>query len=75
MDAPADLRSLPSVDRFLRSDAARPLIEAHGRARVTETLRTLLAEIRAGAPRPDDLAATIAGRLDRAFRRCARSSI
>ena len=63
MDAPAPLRSLPSVDRFLRSDPARPLLAAHGRARVTEALRALLAEIRAGAPRPADLAATLAGRL------------
>ena len=63
MDAPAALRSLPSVDRFLRSDAARPLLAAHGRARVTEALRALLAEVRAGAPRPDDLAAALAGRL------------
>jgi L-seryl-tRNA(Ser) seleniumtransferase len=64
MDAPA-LRALPSVDAFLRSAPAAPLVEAHGRARVTAELRALLAAIRAGGRRPDDLAAALAARLDR----------
>jgi L-seryl-tRNA(Ser) seleniumtransferase len=63
MDASA-LRSLPSVDRFLRSAAAGPLIAAHGRRRVSEALRRLLVEIREGGPMPGDLASTLADRLD-----------
>ena len=61
----AALRALPSVDGFLRSAAAQPLVEAHGRAPVADALRALLATIRAGdAPVPTDLAATVAARLD-----------
>lgn len=63
MGAP-DLRSLPSVDRFLRSAPAQPLLAAHGRAPVTEALRGLLAEARAGAALPGDLAAALAARLE-----------
>ncbi len=58
------LRALPSLDRALRSDPVRPIIEAHGRAAVTEALRALLAEARAGGPLPGDLAAALAARLD-----------
>jgi len=58
------MRGLPSVDAVLRAPATGPLLEAHGRARVTEALRALLGEVRAGAPLPGDLAAALAGRLD-----------
>ena len=63
MDAPSRLRALPSVDRFLRSEAARPLLDAHGRAPVIEALRALLTEVRGGAEMPDDLAAVLGARL------------
>ena len=41
------LASLPSVDRLLRSDAVSPLLAAHGRSTVTQTIREVLAELRA----------------------------
>ena len=44
------LRALPSVDRLLGECGA--LIDAHGRASVTEALRTALAEIRRDPPQP-----------------------
>ena len=43
----ASLASLPSVDRLLRSEAAPPLIAAHGRGAVTQAIRDVLAELRA----------------------------
>ncbi len=62
MTAPT-LRALPSVDRFLTGEGAL-LVQAHGRAPVADTLRALLAAIRAGAPAPADLAGAIAARLN-----------
>lgn len=59
-----DLRSLPSVDRVLRSPGGAELVERHGRVPVTESLRALLAEIRAGAAPPDDMVAALGARLD-----------
>jgi L-seryl-tRNA(Ser) seleniumtransferase len=41
------LSSLPSVDRVLRSDQAQALIRERGRALVTDSIRQVLAEIRA----------------------------
>ena len=43
------LSQLPSVDRLLSSAALTPLVEAHGRAVVTATVREVLAAARAGA--------------------------
>lgn len=63
MGAP-HLRSLPSVDRFLRSGPAQPLLAAHGRGPVMEALRGLLAEVRTGAALPRDIAAALAARLE-----------
>lgn len=60
-----DRRDLPSVDRVLRAPGATKLVERHGRAPVTEAVRALLAEIRAGAALPGDLVASLAARLDR----------
>ncbi len=62
MDAPA-LRALPSVDRFLRDEGA-PLVARHGRTAVTDALRALLAEVRAGTEPAADYAAAVAARLD-----------
>jgi L-seryl-tRNA(Ser) seleniumtransferase len=45
--------SLPSVDRVLRLGATEPLFAAHGRAVVTDAIRSVLAELRADrAPDP-----------------------
>lgn len=41
------LASLPSVDRVLQHDAAAPLVAQHGRAAVTDAIRSVLAELRA----------------------------
>ena len=40
------LSSIPSVDRLLRTDGARHLIETRGRTLVTDAIRHVLAEIR-----------------------------
>ncbi len=58
------MRAIPSVDAVLRASATLPLLETHGRVRVTEALRALLGEVRAGAPMPGDLPAALAARLD-----------
>ncbi|MGO4440562.1 L-seryl-tRNA(Sec) selenium transferase [Rhizobium sp. RAF56] len=66
-----DLRALPSIDQMLNAPDAAPLLERHGRAVVTEQLRSLLAEIRqavrdgGGAlPQIDDVFASLLCRLD-----------
>ena len=55
-----DLAKLPAVDRLLAHAAVAPLIESLGRAVVTQLLRDTLAEVRAevraGAPLPDEAA-------------------
>jgi L-seryl-tRNA(Ser) seleniumtransferase len=52
----SDLRAIPSIDRLLASDAARPLLAAHSRRFVTDSLRRacdeLRVEIRAGSAPP-----------------------
>ena len=67
----------PSVDRLLSHAALQALIEAHGRTRVLETTRAVLAELRspaaraAGAPvdyAPGTLAVEIGARLARSDR-------
>lgn len=60
-----DRRNLPSVDRVLRSPGGAGLVERHGRRAVTDAVRALLDEMRAGASPPDDIVATLAHRLDR----------
>ncbi len=48
---------LPSVDRLLRGEGAAALIEAHGRAAVTDAIRSVLAELRrSGVPGADEAA-------------------
>lgn len=66
MDGTPNRRALPSVDQLLRSVPG--LIEAHGRAAVTQAARALLAESRAGAPAPADYPAALAARLEAATR-------
>ena len=62
-----DLARLPSVDRLLAHPAIVPLIEVHGRALVTRVVRDTLAEVRAdvraGAPLPDE--ATLLAKVSR----------
>ena len=41
------LASLPSVDRVLQQGAVAPLVAQHGRAAVTDAIRSVLAELRA----------------------------
>lgn len=41
-----DYRGIPSVDAVLRGEAVRPLVEAHGRALVTEAVREALSRLR-----------------------------
>lgn len=61
MDA---LRTLPSVDAFLQSDAGKSLSDLHGRALVVAALRAELARMRGGSaavarlPRTSTAAAT-----------------
>jgi L-seryl-tRNA(Ser) seleniumtransferase len=66
------LSSLPSVDRMLRLEEAQALVRERGRTRVTETIRTVLAEVRsdlqsgrmAGAVTEEVLVARIRARLE-----------
>ena len=70
MSGPAALRALPSVDQMLKATAVSPLVERHGRAAVTNELRTVLGEIRlavrgGGAlPGEDGIVASLLSRLD-----------
>jgi L-seryl-tRNA(Ser) seleniumtransferase len=52
------LASLPSVDRVLQHDATTPLVDQHGRAAVTDAIRSVLAELRAA--RTPELGAPVA---------------
>ncbi len=58
MDAPADFRALPSIDRLLKSPALAPILDRYGRTLVTEELRATLQDIReairAGGTPPDE---------------------
>jgi L-seryl-tRNA(Ser) seleniumtransferase len=66
----AALRALPSVDTVLRGDAGRDAVARFGRARVTEAVRTVLAEQRAvpadNLPSADGIVAEATRRLARA---------
>ncbi|MFC7737094.1 L-seryl-tRNA(Sec) selenium transferase [Roseomonas sp. GCM10028921] len=67
MEGNAALRALPSVDRVLGLPQLLPSIERFGRAEVTEAVRTVLAEARAGRVRPGSaeiVAAMAADRLE-----------
>ena len=55
--------ALPSVDRVLRDDAVRALLEEHPRGQVVDAVRTLLEERRASGAGADGLAGAVAGRL------------
>ena len=44
--APASAAALPSLDRVLRLPALAPLIEGHGRSRITQLLRSHLQVLR-----------------------------
>lgn len=57
-------RTLPSVDRLLRSDSGKELVEQHGHVAVTEVLRRLLADVREGIAGPGDFVAAAATRLN-----------
>jgi L-seryl-tRNA(Ser) seleniumtransferase len=62
----ADLSTLPSVDRLLRHNVAVRLIAVHGRQAVTDTVRQILAELRAAKAEPpgeEALVARVAQRL------------
>ncbi len=52
--APAPQAALPSVNRVVELPALRPLIDAHGRAFVTDTVRAVLAELRHELAAPGD---------------------
>ncbi|MTH35412.1 L-seryl-tRNA(Sec) selenium transferase [Paracoccus limosus] len=67
------LRDLPSVDRLLGQSSA--LIDRHGRAAVTEALRTTLAGIRAAPPQPLPDAAGILSLAEQALTARARSNL
>ena len=67
------LRALPSVDRLLGECGA--LIDAHGRASVTEALRTALAEIRRDPPQPLPDAAAILRAVGTVLADQARSAL
>jgi L-seryl-tRNA(Ser) seleniumtransferase len=67
----ADSRaSLPSVDRVLGDPAMATLIEQHGRQRVTDGVRSVLADMRDGRIEQNggDIAAHCAARLDAEMR-------
>ena len=70
MDASADFRALPSVDRLLKSQALAPLLDRYGRILVTEELRTTLQDIReairTGSALPDEagILAALLARLE-----------
>jgi L-seryl-tRNA(Ser) seleniumtransferase len=69
----AALRSLPSVDRVLRSAAVAPLLDAYAREPVLRLVRRILdesrAEIEAGTPAPDaeEVARKVAVRAETAW--------
>jgi L-seryl-tRNA(Ser) seleniumtransferase len=61
------LAALPSVDRLLRQARSQVLIARHGRPAVTESIRAVLAELRAaGTPESDEeqIVAQVAARMD-----------
>lgn len=70
MPESADLRALPSVDQMLKTPAVSLLVERHGRAVVTDELRTVLGEIRIAVrggdllPDEEGIIASLASRLD-----------
>ncbi len=75
--APATAADIPSVDRLLNLPAFRPLLERHGRLRVTQVVRDHLSELRTAvleasvaraALGEEILAAAVAARLDTASR-------
>ena len=64
----ASLPRLPSVDLVLRDQACAALVEQHGRAPVTEAVRDVLADERAGGGRAlavPEVLARVAARLER----------
>ena len=77
-DASLRRASIPSVDRLLETAALREAAERYGRARVVESAREVLDEIRhaigagaetdPGAVEPSALAARIEARADRSGR-------
>ncbi len=67
------LRALPSVDRLLAECGA--LIDCHGRAAVTEALRTALAEIRRDPPEPLPDGAAILRAIANVLADSARSAL
>src|SRR5262245_445960 len=66
--------ALPSVDRLLREPAVAALLERHGRQRVTDTIRELLAGMRSSKVSPNgiNIAADCAERLEAEARQSQR---
>ena len=60
---PANPARLPSVDRILGFVETKPLIERYGRAPVLDAIRSLLQEVRSGAPAPEWTGGAIASLL------------
>src|SRR5262245_19795587 len=60
---PKNPAGLPSVDRVLGFAEVQSLIERHGRAPVVDSIRSLLKEVRSGAPAPEWSGAALASRL------------
>ena len=69
----ADLRALPSVDRLLGECGA--LVDAHGRAAVTDALRAALAGIRRDPPQPLPDASAILRAVGNVLAEQARSAL
>jgi L-seryl-tRNA(Ser) seleniumtransferase len=72
-------RSLPSIDRLLRSDAVEPLLAAYPRQLVVEALREAVAASRAGAtstgPTGEEVVASATAALEASFRPSPRPVI
>jgi len=70
------LAQLPSVDRLLRRPEADALVAAYGRAAVTNAIRGVLEDLRAAPVRvPQDVAATVVGRVSERLKAEARPSL
>jgi L-seryl-tRNA(Ser) seleniumtransferase len=72
---PKNPAGLPSVDRILGLAEVQPLIERYGRAPVVDVVRSLLNEVRSGAPAPEWSGAALASRLGRVLQDKSRSRL
>jgi L-seryl-tRNA(Ser) seleniumtransferase len=72
---PHNRAGLPSVDRLLVLPEVQPLVERHGRNQVLSAIRTLLRDVRSGAPAPAWTGNAVACRIGISLERKAQPSL